>query len=379
MEEIDPLALARALSEIPLFRELQRLLAAQTGPVNWEIAGQIARAVAGAGSVGTHPTEDVVEEFRQACRVAELRLTEQTGFPATAELTDVGVIGRKEWAEINLASFRPLVDRLALKFKGGQEVGGPIPIQGFLEALGPLLLGVQVGFMSGYLSRKVLGQYELCFPTNEAGKLWFVYPNITELERELDLDPQQFRMWLSLHEVAHQIEFESIEWTRPYFLSLIERYIDSAELDAEEILTKLRSLGEPESLSQILEHPEQLLPMLVGPAQQQTLDEIQAFMSVCEGYADWAMEQTGREMLTQFDKMREGMSRRRAERSSAERLLERLLGLDLKAEQYRAGGKFISTAAKAGRLEVLWSNPSYLPNLEEVNTPAEWLDRVGYF
>lgn len=374
MSEIDPNDLARALGEVPLFREIQQLVAAQVGPVNWEIARQIARAVAGAGGSDRAPTEEVLSDISIACRAAELRVTERTGLELTSTTT-AKILGRVAWAETNLAGFAPLIDRLASRL-GGQMQGAAPPA--FMSALGPFLFGIQMGFLVGYLSRRVLGQYDLCYPAAEQGCLYFVYPNIVEVETELDLDPGQFRMWLALHEVTHELEFQSIPWTRDHFIKLIERYVDAAEIDSDEVAVRLRSLADPEQLDRLLQRPDELLPMLMSPSQHHVLAEIQAFMSVLEGYAEWTMNIVGAEILDQYEKMREGINRRRVERSSVERMLEQLVGLDLKREQYRAGEKFIQAIAAADGLNRLWESPSNLPTLEEIQEPAKWLSRVVF-
>lgn len=374
MSEIDPNDLARALGEVPLFREIQQLVAAQVGPVNWEIARQIARAVAGAGGSDRAPTEEVLSDISIACRAAELRVTERTGLELTSTTT-AKILGRVAWAETNLAGFAPLIDRLASRL-GGQMQGAAPPA--FMSALGPFLFGIQMGFLVGYLSRRVLGQYDLCYPAAEQGCLYFVYPNIVEVETELDLDPGQFRMWLALHEVTHELEFQSIPWTRDHFIKLIERYVDAAEIDSDEVAVRLRSLADPEQLDRLLQRPDELLPMLMSPSQHHVLAEIQAFMSVLEGYAEWTMNIVGAEILDQYEKMREGINRRRVERSSVERMLEQLVGLDLKREQYRAGEKFIQAIAAADGLNRLWESSSNLPTLEEIQEPAKWLSRVVF-
>jgi coenzyme F420 biosynthesis associated uncharacterized protein len=378
MEGIDPFDLARALGEIPLFRELQRLLTSQRGPVNWEFANQIAKALSTAGTGTRSANPEEIAEFEQACRIAEMRLRETTGMEPSSEINEVRVLDRHAWAQAALEGFEPLIDRLAvgLRGRGPSQEETPAVFGGFLDACAPLLLGIQVGFMSGYLSRRVLGQYDLCYPTGEPGRLYFVYPNIVELENELGFDPKQFRMWLALHEVAHQLEFQSVHWLKPYFISLVERYIDGAEIDSGEVGEKLRSLADPEELERILERPNELLPMLMTNSQQAILSEIQALMAVLEGFAEWAMDESGKQMLPELDKMREGMNRRRAERSVAEKLLEQLVGLDLKLEQYRAGERFIRAVASAGRTSELWESPANLPSLQELSEPAKWLDRV---
>jgi coenzyme F420 biosynthesis associated uncharacterized protein len=380
MNEMEPGDLASALSKIPLFREVQRLLFSQTGPVNWEIARQIARAVAQAGEPVAIPGPEERAAFDDACRISEIQVAGCTGLEPPTTLARAEILDRAAWADINLDGFRHLIDRLALRLQGElhKEKTPALGLRPFLDAIGPFLLGLEVGFLVGYLSRRVLGQYDLCLPRGDAGRLYFVYPNITVVERELEVDPAQFRLWVALHEVTHRLEFESVPWVRSHFVGLVERFVDAAELDPSEVTARLSSLANPDELQRLLAHPEELLPMLMSPAQKQLVGEIQAVMSVLEGYAEWAMDEVGRELLPEFSKMREGINRRRAERSLVERLLARLLGLDLKLEQYRAGERFIRAVAAADQLPRLWEGAQNLPTLEETKEPAKWLARVAF-
>jgi putative hydrolase len=382
MADIDPADLGRALGEVPLFREMHRVLGAQSGPVNWEIAHQIGKAVAGAGAPGPRPTPDEILAIEEACRIAQLRITERTGMEAGG-LTRVEVVDRVSWTVSNLDGFRPLVDRLSVRLRGqlglqgGNEVPG-LPIQMVLDALGPFLLGIQMGFLVGFLSRTALAHYDLCMPRLETGTLSFAHPNIVEVERDLEADPRQFRQWLALHEVAHQLLLQAHPWVLAHMRGLIERYVDGAEVDSGEVMERLQGLADPEQLSRIMEHPEELLPLLMTPAQERMGAEIQAVMAVVEGYADWVVADAGTAMLPQLEKIREGVARRRVERTSAERLLEGLLGLDLKPENYRAGVRFVQAVAGAEKLGDLWQSPTQLPTLEELREPSKWLARVAF-
>ena len=402
--DIDPLELTAALSQIPLFRELQRLLTSQTGPVNWEIAGQIARAVAQGRGPGASPTRDDFASYEEACRLAQMRVTALTGLESPTSITRVELVDRTAWVNANLEAFRPFVERLAKGLQGqfggpaglpfGSQFGLPFDPSGQLEGgmegaagfgvgaifgvLGPLILGLEIGFLVGFLSREVLGQYDLCLPRGDSGHVWFVIPNIAEARSGLEIDGRQFQMYLAIHEVAHQLEFTSIPWVRGHFTGLVERFIDAAELDSSEAVSRLQSLGDPEQLNRLLSHPEELLPMLITPPQQEMAREIETLMAVLEGYVEWIIDQIGSEMLPECSKIREGLSRRRAERSSVERLLEGLLGIDLKPAQYRAGVKFVAAVASAGHLQKLWEAPSALPLSGELTEPAKWLSRVAF-
>lgn len=380
MDSLDPQDLGRALAEVPLFREIQKVLAASGGPINWEIARQIAGAIAGAGGSTPPPGAEAQARTAEACRVAELNLTRVTGLSLSTPVDDVALVDRRGWTEANLAGFRGLLERLASRLTGQLGSGVPtgLPVGAALGAIGPFLFGVQVGFMIGYLSHRVLGQYDLILPRSERGKLYFVEPNIARLETDLSLDPQQFRLWLALHEVTHVMEFEAIGWTREQFLRLVERFIDAAEMDQAEIAGRLQGLGDPDRLTELLQQPDELMPLIMSDEQKVILGEVQAFMSVLEGYAEWAMDEAGRDILPEFEKMREAVNRMRAERSSAERLFEGLIGIDLKREQYRAGERFVRTVAEAEKLDVLWASPGSLPTLAEVKDPPSWLERVAF-
>ncbi|MGH2719960.1 MAG: zinc-dependent metalloprotease [Actinomycetota bacterium] len=415
--DLDPMEMGAVLGQIPLFRELQRLLMAQSGPVNWEVAAQIARGVAQVRGPGSGPTKGDTTGYEEACRLAQMRVTQLTGLESPSSITKVQLADRTAWVNANLEAFRPFVERLAKGLQGqfgaaaggfgaqfglpqfgggapfgpegafgamgGGELEGPmgaasIGAGALFGMLGPLILGLEIGFLVGFLSREVLGNYDLCLPRGDAGTLWFVMPNIAEAQAGLEVDPRQFQMYLALHEVAHQMEFTSIRWVRPHFTGMVERFIDAAEIDSSEAMNRLQALGDPEQLQRLMSHPEELLPMLISPPQQELAREIETFMAVLEGYADWIIDQVGSEMLPESSKIREGLTRRRAERSTVERLLEGLLGIDLKPAQYRAGVKFVAAVAAAGQLGKLWESAASLPVATELAEPAKWLSRVAF-
>lgn len=410
-----------ALAQIPLFRELQRLLMSQSGPVNWEIAGQIARSVASGRGPGPSPTRDDYVAYEEACRLALMRVTAITGLETPSHISKIELVDRTAWANANLEAFRPFVERLARGLGGqfgaggspfgglpnmpggmtgfpaglGGQLGPPAGGPGEMEpvdpaaaaglgmgaifgALGPLILGLEIGFLIGFLSRQVLGQYDLVLPRGDLATLYFVIPNIADVKGDLDLDVRQLQMYLALHEVTHQLELTSIPWVRSHFISLVERFVDAAEIDSSEAASRLQSLGDPENLQRLLSHPEELLPMLITPPQQAMARDIETFMAVLEGYVEWVMDQAGPGYLPELSRTREGLNRRRAERSSVERLLEGLLGIDLKPAQYRAGERFVKAVAAADQLPKLWESPASLPTPDELGEPAKWLSRVAF-
>lgn len=380
MDGIDTSELTRRLLEIPLFREINNVLRGQSGPVDWRIAGQISEAVAASGIRSGKPSSGEIDELQQACRIAELAVVGHSGLGPVQGVTDVRLLWRSQWAQINLDALKPLIERLAAKLAADAAAGlgfGPLPAAPMLGAVGPFLMGSQVGLVIGYLSHKSLGMWDLCLPRTRTGKLYFNYPNVVDVERDLQVEAQHFRMWLALHEVAHELHFQSVPWLRAYLLGLIEQYIDAAEIDSSQLASRLGNLGSPEELSSLLQRPEDLFPLLRSPAQEVLVERIQCFTSATEGYGDWLVRKAGLGLTADFDKIAEGMTRRRAERSSPERMMEKMFGLDLGNEQQRRGYRFVTAIAAAGGLEHLWEKPENLPDLGELAQPEKWLSRVG--
>ncbi|MCA1839041.1 MAG: zinc-dependent metalloprotease [Actinomycetota bacterium] len=382
MYELEPEELNRALSQIPLFHEIQRVLAARSGPVNWQIATQIARAVAGAGKLTKSPAASDTSTFQEAVRIAEMQLTARLGTDPSSHLTEVRLIDRVGWVDLNFETLRPMIDRLAARLSGQFGVPGmasPPQLQTFFDALGPFLIGSQVGFLTGHLARQQLSGYDLPLPSHGPDLVTFIFPNIVGVAEELDLDDKQFTLWVALHESAHRAVFSQHPWVPKHLLDLVTGYIDAAQIDLAEIMSKLENIGETDALAQLTQRPDQLLPLLVNDEQKGHLPKIQAFLAVIEGHADHLVEQiSGGGLIPESEKISEAIVRRRAETSSADRLLNQLLGVDLKPETYRAGVRFIKAVAEAGRQEVLWRGPDSLPLLDEITQPSAWLSRVGF-
>lgn len=343
----------------------------QPGPVNWKLAGEISRHLAGE----PEPIEPwLAEEYRDLTRLAQMKIAEATNLDL-GDAIDAIPVDRAAWAASNLESFRYLVEPLAEKL-GASDAGGPL--EGMMVPLGPAILGAQMGTMIGFLSHRILGQFDIGLPAAEAGDLFLVVPNVEAFASENHLDARQVRLWVALHEVTHQAEF-AVPWVRPAFVGLIARYLDGLELDPTSLTEKLQSFSDPDQIESVLSDPAGLAGLITTPEQRPILDAIQAFMAVIEGYADYLMDRAAPKMLPNLEQMRDAMNRRRAEPSQGEQIINRMLGLELKAEQYRLGAEFCSEVARRwgeGALDNLWKDADALPSLAELRDPVAWAARV---
>ena len=393
MSDADPpqrpeLPLGDLFSEVPLFREIQRVLSASTGPVNWELARQVGIAMATWGREDPAPTEDDRLGLEQTVRAAELHVAELTGLPPPRRPAPIQVLRRAQWVETSIEDLKELVEPAAAKVGeafsradwGEMTTGAPPFPNEVLGQLSPLLAGAQAGTVLGYLGQRALGQYDVGIPRPGAGTLRFVVPNIASFERDWSLPPVEFRAWVALHEVTHLFEFQA-EWARGHFLWLVRDFISTLELDLGGLRERLERLdvSSPETLQSLFESGEGLFGTVIDEEQQLKLRRIQAFMAAAEGYADHVMNAIGARLLGSFGRIEEAL-RRHLEGEATDPLFERLLGVEMKREQYRLGRQFCDEVARLtdeATLSRMWDSPEALPGAAELSEPRLWLARIA--
>lgn len=383
--------LGDVLGDVPLLREIQRVLLSSTGPVNWEMARQIGIAMASWGQEDPTPTEDDRRLLSDTVRAAELAVADFTSLPAPTDLAEVKAFRRGQWVEANAQGLRDLLEPLAAKVgkavgEAQEELSIPAEAQGsanlmevVMRQMMPLLLGAQVGAVLGYLGQRVLGQYDLAVP-RPGGSLYFVIPNIARFEREWSLQPVDFRGWVALHEVTHRFEFAR-PWVHDHFLSLVRDLVDHAELDLSALEQRLEGLdlANPDALQEAFQGVGNFLGHTSDPEQRLRIARVQAFMAAAEGYGDHVMEALGRRMLSTYAQIEEALRRYREDRHG-DQALERLLGLEMKREQYRLGREFCAKVAELtdeATLARVWESPDALPSMPELEEPSLWLARMA--
>jgi coenzyme F420 biosynthesis associated uncharacterized protein len=374
-------------NDVPLFREIQRVLMSSSGPVNWELARQVGIASASWGSEDPAPSEEDRRGFDEAVRVAELQVAGFTGLEAPSDIPRVEAVRRGQWVQANIEGLRALLEPAAAKIGDAiataQREAVPEQAQaGVAQVLGqlsPLLLGAQVGTVLGTLAQQVLGQYDIAVPRPDgAGSLLFVAPNIARFETEWSLDPTDFRTWIAIHEVTHRFEFAR-PWALTRFRELIDDFTSTLTLDVEELQQRLASLdpSNPDGMQEMLAGQDSLFGAVMDDEQRLKLRRVQAFMTASEGYGDHVMHALGAQMLPSYARIDEAMRRYR-ETEHVDPVFERLLGIEVKREQYRLGRAFCDAVVELtdeATLARMWDSAEALPSMPELEEPRLWLAR----
>jgi putative hydrolase len=374
-------------NDVPLFREIQRVLLSSTGAVNWELARQVGIASALWGGEDPAPSEQDQRGFEEAARVAELQVAEFTGLEPPGDVALVQAVRRAQWVQGSIEGLRAVLEPAAAKLSDAigkaQQEAAPPEAAGFAQQLmrqaSPLLLGAQVGSVLGNLGQHALGQYDVPVPRHGHSTLLFVVPNVAAFERDWSLERTDFRTWVALHEVTHRFEF-SRPWATERFRTLLEDFLSTLELDVAGLRDRLESLdiSDPQAMQRTFESEEGLFGTVLDSEQRIKLGRIQAFMAAAEGYGDHVMHALGRGMLPSYGRIEEAMRRYR-ESEQADPVFERLLGIEMKREQYRMGKAFCDTVAEQtdeAMLARMWDSAEALPSLPELEEPRLWLART---
>jgi coenzyme F420 biosynthesis associated uncharacterized protein len=351
--------------------------------IDWSAAQRIGELIAGSppfGGVRTASIEPLAYDFAR-------RVSDYSALAPPAELPAVEAVDRPEWIAANLRSMRPLVGLLTERIDAGTG-----PLSGPLRSATGLLLGAQVGALTGLLSQRVLGQYDLALlDASVPPRLLLLAPNLALGARNLKVDRDELVSWVTIHEVTHAVQFAGAPWLREHLAGMVRELIDGlrvslgGQASAEEpetglgLLAKLPDPGELRELVARAGRGE-LLRLTLGEDRWRLVERMQAAMSLIEGHAEHTMDAIGAEVFPSLPSLRAAMTRRRQDRGLPWRVLERLLGLELKLRQYEVGRRFCDAVVRDAGPRALaraWTGPDALPSSEELQTPAEWLARTA--
>jgi coenzyme F420 biosynthesis associated uncharacterized protein len=346
--------------------------------IDWNVATSTGvRWVRPGPQVTMAEARKVVAELRQLAEEVAEPVRELTGLPGAADDGLVAVVDRPGWIRANVDGFRVVLDPLVRHL---QERGGPVG-GGVISAVGSRVTGMQAGLILSYLASRVLGQYELFLPPDPdasgqdapAGRLTLVAPNIVMIERELGVDPSDFRRWVCLHEETHRTQFTSVAWLRPYVQEQMTAFLLASDLDPASILDKLRGAAEAVTGS------GSIIEAIQSPRQREILERLTSVMTLVEGHGDYVMDAVGPSVVPSVAQIRAKFSARRGSSGRIEQALRRILGIDLKMKQYEQGSRFVQTVvgeAGMATFNKVWTSPETLPKPDEIADPLAWLERV---
>ena len=370
--------------DIPLFREIQKILTSSEGPINIEIARQVAAALnqdarSGPGDLAA------ARALSEAVHSSELLMSGYTRLPVD-ESARTDLIDRAAWITRTLDGWKWLLTHLAQHFSNqvstfaaqrGEEVN---PMGTVMGQIAPLLLGMQAGTLVGQLARDSLGRYEPPIPRDDDGHLFFVAENVERVASEFAIEVEAFRRWLALHDVSRHAVMAAHPWVGRYRRSLFVELVDSIEIDASDLesrLVELQTRG-PEALQEGM-GPSEMLPVVSTERHAKSLDRMRAFVAVLEGYAHHSSQAVSENLLGDASKIDEGMRRRAASPTEGEAMLQSLLGVSFDRALEQSGATFCAAVVELKGIESLnqvWAAPDNLPTIAEIKDPFAWMERV---
>jgi coenzyme F420 biosynthesis associated uncharacterized protein len=346
--------------------------------IDWEQARGVALRVSQWEQAPVGDRAFRAEQYTRLVKQSEPLIAEYLGVQLPQPISRVYVHDRREWLEANFASFEQLfrpIEEIYERSGGGRGAAGLL-----LGELNGKFLGAQLGVLLGYLARRVLGQYDLSLLSPDpatSGALYFVEPNIARVQSQLGLNDEEFRLWIALHEATHAFEFEAYPWVRQHFRGLLQQYFD-------QLNTQLEGLGSglPQMLGRLAQgwgSGQHWIELVLTPEQRRIFEQLQALMSIVEGYGNHVMNAVGRQLLPSFEQIERRVAQRQSTKTLIEQLFNRITGMDLKLAQYQQGEAFVNAviaqrgAAFAHRV---WERVEHMPTMDEIRNPERWIARM---
>jgi coenzyme F420 biosynthesis associated uncharacterized protein len=343
--------------------------------IDWPLAQRLAALVAGQSDARA-PRVDLPDLARES----EHHVVAYTGLVPRTPVPEAEGVGRAEWIGANVSAMRALLDPPLAKLEA--RAGGG-PARPALRLATGVVLTAEVGVVLGFLAQRVLGQYDLVLldstPDDRPPRLLFVMPNLGGAVRSFGADERELMLWVALHEVTHAVQFAGVPWLQGHLAGLVQELLESAELriDARRAL-RLPSMDDAKRLVDAVRSGD-IVSFVASERERATIERMQAAMAVLEGYAEHVMDTVGAPLLPSLPRLRAALNRRRTSQSAPARVLQRLLGLELKLRQYELGKRFCDDVVRAGGIAALnrvWDAPESLPTLAELDDPQAWLKRT---
>lgn len=350
---------------------------AKSDVVAWDWAEKVALRVAGNEPFADSYLADSLEaDLHEATARAEVLVFEATGLSSDAGAARARVTDRAGWVHANVASFRrlltPLTDKLAARVKSKP-----------VATVGRNVAGTELGALLGWMSTRVLGQYDILLAKDDKPEeqdiVYYVGPNVLALEKRFGFPPQEFRLWLALHEVTHRMQFTGVPWMSDYFQSLVSDIIDRTEPDTKKFVDAIKRTTKQVRAGEDPLGEVGLMAMLATPEQLETIKRMTGLMSLLEGHGDVVMGRAAEGLIPNAERFHRVLHDRRKQSTGTAKFMQKVLGMEAKLRQYEQGEKFIEAVeAEGGRtlFDTVWRAPEFLPNASEIAEPQSWIDRV---
>jgi len=356
--------------------------------INWDLAASAAARLAPAGPVlDEKAIGEAVESLRRLADASVPHVHEITGLEAARDLRDssVLVVDRASWAKANTQSFavmlKPAMQKM-LDSRRGTLSPAAAQVSGAIT-------GSQLGAVLAFLSSKVLGQYDPFAALAEnssapaAGRLLLVAPNIVSVERELNVTPEDFRLWVCLHEQTHRVQFAAAPWLRHHMLEQIDNLsghlLGNVDSLMERASAAARSLKDRSATGDAPRRGA-ILDLLQDPEEKAAISHLTAVMSLLEGHANVVMDAVDASIVPSVKTIRQRFNDRGKDRGVIEKFIRSLLGLDAKMRQYSDGARFVRAVVDVAGMEgfnKVWESVDHLPTEPEIHDAKLWLERMG--
>lgn len=349
-----------------------------TGAVDWNVAERVAIRAAGREPFArSYHYASLQPDFDRLTAIAEDLVADETGLRSLAGPARARVTDRPGWIRANLASFQrlllPVIDRFADRVAASR-----------MAPVAAKIAGAELGVVLGWMSGRVLGQYDLLVVEEEdpleQDLVYYVGPNVLALEKKYAFPPEEFRMWLALHEVTHRAQFTGVPWMREHFLSLVHQTIASVDPDPARLTESIaRAVASIRSGGGRIPDGG-IVGMMASPEQREVMDRVSGLMSLLEGHGDVTMDRAGRALVPSADRFATVLRERRASARGLTKVFQQLIGLQAKLDQYAQGEAFIAAVERAGGpalLAKVWERSENVPSLVEIREPQRWIDRLA--
>ncbi len=346
--------------------------------VDWEQARRVALRVSQWEQTPVRDRALRREQYARLVQRSEPLIASYLNVELPRPVNRIYVFDRREWLEANFSSFEQIFRPIEDMYDRNNQNRNAVSV--LMGDINGRILGAQIGALLGFLARRVLGQYDLSLLSPDPtvrGALYFVEPNIARIQTQLGLSDEDFRLWIALHETTHVFEFEAYPWVRQHFNALVYQYFEQLQ----EQLNIFGGIGQ--LLSRVAKQwgeNRHWIELMLTPEQRRIFEQLQAMMSLVEGYGNHVMNAIGRQLLPSFDQIEQRMEQRQHSRTLIDQLFYRITGMDLKLAQYQQGEQFVNSIVKSHGIQFaarVWERAENLPTMEEIRQPQRWIARMG--